>query len=288
MAADESYNGATNTQSFTINQATSSISYVGNRFGFDGAPKSPVISFTGSSGDRTTNYVGTGSTSYGPSATAPTSIGTYYVSNTVAADVNYLGATNSQTFAIASPYLAWLGDASGNGNWDTSSLNWNYFGATTNYTDGLVIVLDDTANGSGTLLVTNIGQVQPASVAVNVTNKNYNIYGNGIAGSTSLTKNGSGTLTLSGTNTYSSGTTNSAGTLKLANQYALTNSTLTMNGGSLVFDSSVSGNAFTLGALAASSSGAGYNIALQNNAGSPAAIALTVGGNNTTRPTPAP
>jgi len=53
-----------------------------------------------------------------------------------------------------------------------------------------------------------------------------------------------------------------------------------MNGGSLVFDSSVSGNAFTLGGLAASTSGTGYNIALQNNAGTPAAIALTVGGDN--------
>ena len=53
-----------------------------------------------------------------------------------------------------------------------------------------------------------------------------------------------------------------------------------MNGGStLLFDHSVTADAFTLGGLAASTTGAGYNIALQNNAASPAAIALTVGGN---------
>ena len=50
-----------------------------------------------------------------------------------------------------------------------------------------------------------------------------------------------------------------------------------MNGGSLVFDSSV-GGAFTVGGLAANSSGPGYDIALQDNAGNP--VALTVGGNN--------
>jgi fibronectin-binding autotransporter adhesin len=68
----------------------------------------------------------------------------------------------------------------------------------------------------------------------------------------------------------------------LSSQNALQNSTLTMNGGALVFDSAVSGNAFTLGGLAAGASGAGYDLALLNNAGTPAAIALTVGGNNAT------
>jgi len=97
-----------------------------------------------------------------------------------------------------------------------------------------------------------------------------------------LTKTGNGVLILSSANTYTGATTLSAGTLVLKNSIALQNSTLTMNGGgsSLVFDSSVVGNAFTFGGLAASAAGAGYNIALQNNAVSPVAVALTVGGNN--------
>ena len=89
-----------------------------------------------------------------------------------------------------------------------------------------------------------------------------------------------GVLVLTGSNTYGGGTTITSGTLNLRNQNAVQNSTLTMSGGTLVFDSSVSGNAFSLGGLAASTSGAGYNVALQNNAASPAAIVLTVGGNN--------
>src|SRR5205085_202308 len=47
-----------------------------------------------------------------------------------------------------------------------------------------------------------------------------------------------------------------------------------------VFDSNVIGHAFTLGGLAASTSGTGYDIPLQDNAGTPNPVALTVGGNN--------
>ena len=101
---------------------------------------------------------------------------------------------------------------------------------------------------------------------------------------TGLTQNSStSTLVLGGANLYSGSTTVSSGALRLANQNAVQNSTVTMGGGTgaaLTFASSVGGNAFTLGGLAASAAGAGYNISLLNNAGSPAPIALTVGGNN--------
>ena len=92
----------------------------------------------------------------------------------------------------------------------------------------------------------------------------------------SLTKVGAGMLTLTASNSYSGATTVSGGTLDLGNQYALQNSTLSINGGAAVFDSSVLANAFTLGGL----DGTAGNLVLQNNAATPAAIALTVGGNN--------
>ena len=95
-----------------------------------------------------------------------------------------------------------------------------------------------------------------------------------------LTKLGTNTLTLDQANTYAGNTTLTAGALNLSNQNAIQNSTLVMGGGDLVFDSSVGGNAFTFGGLAAAAAGSGYDISLLNNAGSPAAIALTVGGNN--------
>jgi len=105
--------------------------------------------------------------------------------------------------------------------------------------------------------------------------------GGPIAGGTfGLTKAGAGTLVLSGSNGYSGSTTLSTGTLNLSNQNALQNSTLTMNGGALVFDGSVTGHAFNIGGLSASSSGTGYDIALQDNSGTPNPVALTAGGNN--------
>jgi autotransporter-associated beta strand protein len=92
-----------------------------------------------------------------------------------------------------------------------------------------------------------------------------------------VVKTGAGVLTLSGANTFNGFTRlDSGGGIVLANANALQNSTLTLNGGgSVVFSN---GAAFTVGGLAASSSGSGFNLALTNTAGS--AVALSVGGNN--------
>jgi autotransporter-associated beta strand protein len=96
-----------------------------------------------------------------------------------------------------------------------------------------------------------------------------------------LTKAGTGLLMLGGSSSYTGATTLTSGTLRLDNQNAVANSTFTHSGtGTLVFNASVSGNAFTFGGLAASSTAA--SVSLQNNAGTPAAITLTVGGNNAT------
>jgi autotransporter-associated beta strand protein len=69
-----------------------------------------------------------------------------------------------------------------------------------------------------------------------------------------------------------------AGTLLLGHENALSSANLAMAGGNVAFSSSVGGNAFNLGSLSAASTGAGYDIQLQNTAGQ--AIALTVGANN--------
>ena len=83
-------------------------------------------------------------------------------------------------------------------------------------------------------------------------------------------------MTLTAATSFSGPTTVSGGTLVLANANALQASTLIApTGGSVVFSSSVASNAFTVGEL----SGWG-NLTLQNNAGTAAAILLTVGGNN--------
>lgn len=95
---------------------------------------------------------------------------------------------------------------------------------------------------------------------------------------------GTGTINLGSANTFSGTTSFSAGAtsgarLVLNNRLALQNSTVTLSAGAnLIFDSSVSANAFTFGGLAASTAGTGFNLALLNDASTP--IALTVGGNN--------
>ncbi len=93
-------------------------------------------------------------------------------------------------------------------------------------------------------------------------------------GTSSLTKAGAGTLQLSGDNTYTGDTNVNSGVLNLANTNALGGSSVNLNGGSIVFDSSVAGNAFTFGGLM----GAG-DLTLENNSGAPAAVALNLGGN---------
>ena len=93
----------------------------------------------------------------------------------------------------------------------------------------------------------------------------------------SITKAGMGTAVFTAENSYGGKTTLSAGTLNLAHAYAVSNSTVAMNGGTLVFSSAVAGRAFTFGGLAAAGSGAGYDIGLTNDAGN--AVTLTVGNN---------
>ncbi|MGD0388555.1 MAG: autotransporter-associated beta strand repeat-containing protein, partial [Tepidisphaeraceae bacterium] len=97
--------------------------------------------------------------------------------------------------------------------WDIShSNNWNNSTAATMYTDGALVTLNDTNNGN--YAVTLSTTVSPGSVTVNNSSGNYTISGSGsIAGTTSLTKLGIGTLAISTANTYSGGTIVSAGTL---------------------------------------------------------------------------
>ncbi len=82
----------------TVSKAASTVTYDGTvSFTYNSAAQTPgITSITGSTGTRTTNYVGTGYAS----VNAPTNAGSYYVSNTVASDANYNGVTNSLSFTI--------------------------------------------------------------------------------------------------------------------------------------------------------------------------------------------
>jgi large repetitive protein len=100
IASDENFNEASSSAlGFTIAKATSTVIVRPNTnssFTFTGNPKGPEVSdfdFTGSTGERTLVYRGTGTTSYSGN-TPPSNEGTYEVIASVAADENHEGASS--------------------------------------------------------------------------------------------------------------------------------------------------------------------------------------------------
>jgi fibronectin-binding autotransporter adhesin len=132
-------------------------------------------------------------------------------------------STNGNTirFNVMAP-LIWTGN--NNGSWDTNtSGNWVQGGNPVVFTNGSPALFDDTAPGATTVTVNAL--VQPSTLTISNRALAYSIGssgGNNIAGSTGLTKRGTGTLTLSGgANTYTGVTTISGGTVSVG---ALANS----------------------------------------------------------------
>ncbi|MFN8541128.1 MAG: MBG domain-containing protein [Thermomicrobiales bacterium] len=71
---------------------------------YDGTPKVSTAQTTAGAtvvGTPTVTYTGTGSTSYGPSTTAPTNAGTYSASATFDATIDYYGSSDTKAFTIA-------------------------------------------------------------------------------------------------------------------------------------------------------------------------------------------
>lgn len=84
----------------SITQANPNISATGGTFTYDGNPKSGSGSATGGGGEVlpvTLTYNGTGATTYGPTATAPSLAGTYTVTAHTPGDANNAAADSSPT-----------------------------------------------------------------------------------------------------------------------------------------------------------------------------------------------
>ena len=170
----------------------------------------------------------------------------------------------------------------------------NSYGGGTTLTGGTLRVSSDAALGNSTAAVTlsggailqaasdlTLSSSRPLVMSGNgsLDSQSYTVTLNGtLGGSGTLQKTGAGSLVLNNANSITGVVSPAAGTLVLANQNALSSASLAMAGGAVSFSSSVGGNAFTLGGLSAASTGAGYDIQLQNTAGQ--AIALTAGSNN--------
>ncbi len=162
--------------------------------------------------------------------------------------LNYgTGANSAIKLLYSTPTDTWDGTVSG--NWNSTAGNWK-----TLATFGTLhkVVIDDTAAGPNTNIVINAGDVMPFNVTVNngAVYANYSITGsagNAIIGTGSLTKNGTGTLTLSGPHSYSGGTNVNLGTLRLGANNSLPDGGAVTVAASAVLD--VNGMTDTVAAL---------------------------------------
>jgi autotransporter-associated beta strand protein len=227
---------------------------VGNKFNFD------VYSTYGTPGGQSAYDVldnsafSSGAPNYYPYLNNPSgSTATPYDSATAS------GSTYaSTTFTVAAPTLTWNNSfaAAGFGDgmtWDNNTtntptnFNWNNGLFADYYVDGSNVIFNDvnnaTSNGgtnSNAYNVTLNTIVAPASVLVNNSLGNYTISGAGaIGGTASLTKSGTGTLTISNANTYSGGTSINGGVLNVGNSGAIgATGTISFGGGTLQYSTS--------------------------------------------------
>jgi autotransporter-associated beta strand protein len=221
-----------------------------------------------------------GAAGYSGTVTAVTSATTFTVSNAWTGN----GSNLSVLFGFYSP-LGISTTSTSNLVFNGGSLRYSGSAGATNRlfsigTGGGGIIADGTTGQlvfSGTGTVGFNGQTGAREFTLSGTNTGTNtlnvvLADNAVGQATSLTKAGTGRWVLGGANTHSGSTTITGGTLQLENVGALSQSTYAGGSGSLAFGAITTA---TFGGLSGSSSVA---LSLTNTAG--AAVALTVGGNN--------
>ena len=179
-----------------------------------------------------------------------------YRSGATLANVGADGGETRLTYTSAA--LTWNAET---GTWATDTVAWQ--GGDTKFFQGDAVTFDDSGTGGGAARAVTLNTlVTPGSVSFNnSTSTPYTISGTGaIGGATSLTKSGTGVVTLSNSNSYTGATTVSEGTLKVTG--SIGSSAVTVNGTGTVLASGTSGTI-------------GKSVTIQNGA------ILAAGGQNT-------
>jgi hypothetical protein len=104
FAGDATYAPTTGTGPLNVAKANPTVSATGGSFVYNGTPRTGSGSATGALGESLTvtlSYTGTGATTYGPSATAPTNAGTYqFVAHTAGDGNNNAGDSSPAALTI--------------------------------------------------------------------------------------------------------------------------------------------------------------------------------------------
>ena len=247
----------------TWNAVTNAAAYNVKRSATNGGPY--VVIATGVIGISFTDSGLTGSTTY-----------FYVVSGVNAGGEGANSAQASATTPVAG--LFWSGAV--NSTWDTATANWRTNGVSATFSDGITVAFDNTASGNTTV---NLSATRtPGSVVVSNSTLTYSIGGSAIAGPGSLTKSGSGALTLTSANTYSGGTTLNGGTLTLATGggSGAIRGALTINSGATVSATANDALGYNSGANVTNIyiNGGTFNIAGGGNNGFLTSVTFTNGG----------
>ena len=127
--------------------------------------------------------------------------------------------------AAGPAHLTWNNNQ-GTSLWNTTDTNWNNGSSNTTYSDSTPVTFDDNnpSSTSANYAVALNTVVSPGSITANNSNGNYTISGTGsIAGSASLTKSGTGKLTINTTSTSLGAVTVNAGTLQFGTSTGVAN-----------------------------------------------------------------
>ncbi len=190
-----------------------------------------------------------------------------------------VGSTLVATFDLATPGvvtmtlalqpgtadLIWIGSI--NSVWDTATANWTNGGGNAAFANNSIVSF--TESGSAAAPVSLSLDVEPESVTVDAV-KNYTLNGAGrIIGEGTLSKSGTGTLTLATAHLYTGGTTISGGSVVISIATALGTGTVTLAGGTWATGTFAPQNAIVVTANSTISGGDGGGAhAVKNISGS--------------------
>lgn len=199
----------------------------------------PLIQISGTRGGSTNNFVLTGLLSAGTRQSFSLAYGTPTYPNDIVLVVGGSAPAN----------LTWVGGTATN-TWDVDgAVNWDNLGVPDKFFNNDAVTFDD--SGSTNPPVNLVGTLLPSTVTVNAAT-DYTFSGPGaIAGVATLTKSGTGKLTVANTNTYTGVTTVSGGTLAVTNGAAILDTgSVSVNTGGAAFQVAASETIATLNTVA--------------------------------------